>query len=477
MSLYSSLTQVLAPFAAKINGLLTGYDGTVYSTPGEAVRTQINDLHVLIGHVPGQAIQASAVAYNDSNVAAELTNVNGRLQQDEAALSDLDDQVTKDVVEGEVEVETTTTHDQSDNIFQTADGYINNYGVLVSTTSGVHKTFYFQTNVDCKIYVTGATGGSTYYIGIFNDEPFVQGNLAVRTGSTYQNCPTAENPLSVSAGQYIAVSRYNADPNFYFTLNVVTTTTEQREVPTIIGAIKTRITNTENDITDIETEISGIKSDIPWKYGIDHVLCIGDSLTYGSPADSSTMPYPVSQNYPYYLGRMLGLTGDITNAGVPNYGAKTYFHNKFGQYTLSDYNAFIIFLGTNSGLTDTLDTDVNPYTDYTDFADTDTGCYCRMIEEILAAKPNAIILLVNTWHNSSVQPVTRTTIDKIGTKYSLPVVETYTVMRYGVNPIYHGGVDNVHCSKAGYLALADLVIKKLSEWFAEDTSRANKGMS
>jgi hypothetical protein len=53
MSLYSSLTQVLAPFAAKINGLLTGWDGTKYSTPGEAVRTQINDLHVLIGDVPG----------------------------------------------------------------------------------------------------------------------------------------------------------------------------------------------------------------------------------------------------------------------------------------------------------------------------------------------------------------------------------------------------------------------------------------
>ena len=81
MSLYSSLTQVLAPFAARLNGLLTGYDGTVYSTPGEAVRTQINDLHVLIGDTPGTAIQASAVAYNDSNVAAELADVNGRLQQ------------------------------------------------------------------------------------------------------------------------------------------------------------------------------------------------------------------------------------------------------------------------------------------------------------------------------------------------------------------------------------------------------------
>lgn len=89
MSLYSSLTQVLAPFAARLNGLLTGYDGTVYSTPGEAVRTQINDLHVLIGDTPGTAIQASAVAYNDSNVAAELANVNGRLTQQAETIEDL----------------------------------------------------------------------------------------------------------------------------------------------------------------------------------------------------------------------------------------------------------------------------------------------------------------------------------------------------------------------------------------------------
>ena len=89
MSLYSSLTQVLAPFAAKINGLLTGWDGTKYSTPGEAVRQQIADLHVLIGDEPGKAIQASAVAYGDSDVGTELTNVNGRLAQQAETIEDL----------------------------------------------------------------------------------------------------------------------------------------------------------------------------------------------------------------------------------------------------------------------------------------------------------------------------------------------------------------------------------------------------
>lgn len=81
MSLYSALTQVLAPFAAKIKGIQTGYDGTEYNSPGEAVREQINDLHVLIGDTPGTAIQASAVAYGNSDVGTELDGVNGRLQR------------------------------------------------------------------------------------------------------------------------------------------------------------------------------------------------------------------------------------------------------------------------------------------------------------------------------------------------------------------------------------------------------------
>ena len=77
----AEVRELLAPISAALNGIKTGYDGTVYSTPGEAVREQINDLHVLIGDEPGTAIQASAVAYNNSNVAAELANVNGRLQE------------------------------------------------------------------------------------------------------------------------------------------------------------------------------------------------------------------------------------------------------------------------------------------------------------------------------------------------------------------------------------------------------------
>lgn len=70
------------PIQTALNGIKTGYDGTVYSTPGEALRTQINNLHVLIGDEPGVPINASAIGYGeDSNVADELTGLNGRLEE------------------------------------------------------------------------------------------------------------------------------------------------------------------------------------------------------------------------------------------------------------------------------------------------------------------------------------------------------------------------------------------------------------
>ncbi len=100
MSLYSSLTQVLAPFAAKINGLLTGYDGTKYATPGEAVRTQISDLHVLIGDEPGTAIQGEAISYDGTTSGLAATNVQAAIDENAANLSDTNerlDDVTEDL--------------------------------------------------------------------------------------------------------------------------------------------------------------------------------------------------------------------------------------------------------------------------------------------------------------------------------------------------------------------------------------------
>lgn len=82
MSLYESLSRVLAPFASRLNGLLTGYDGTTYSSPAEAVRTQISDLHVLIGDIQGDAkIAGSAVGYDGSESGLSATTMQGAVDE------------------------------------------------------------------------------------------------------------------------------------------------------------------------------------------------------------------------------------------------------------------------------------------------------------------------------------------------------------------------------------------------------------
>ena len=120
-----------------------------------------------------------------------------------------------------------------------------------------------------------------------------------------------------------------------------------------------------------------------WAYNLWKVLCIGDSLTSGAsygeawgekaPAGSS-----IDQNYPRILGRMLN--AEVTNGGVSGWSASDWYTNEVPKYNFANFDTFIIWLGTNNGLTDTLDADVNQYTDFNDFAETETGYYCKIID-------------------------------------------------------------------------------------------------
>lgn len=76
----AEVREITGPIAAAVDALKTGYDGTSYQTAAEAVRTQINDLHVLIGDEPGTTISADSVGYEDGSVADALDGLNGRLE-------------------------------------------------------------------------------------------------------------------------------------------------------------------------------------------------------------------------------------------------------------------------------------------------------------------------------------------------------------------------------------------------------------
>lgn len=160
MSLYSSLTQVLAPYAAKLNGLLTGWDGTTYSSPGEAVRQQIADLHVLIGDEPGTAIQGEAISYDGTTSgltattvqdaidesAAALSNTNERLAQQQTAISEVEEKVP--IVDAVAENYTYVKPDNWHNVETDTVGILNADGTVTEATNRYYTDYIAVTEGD-----------------------------------------------------------------------------------------------------------------------------------------------------------------------------------------------------------------------------------------------------------------------------------------------------------------------------------------
>lgn len=205
-------------------------------------------------------------------------------------------------------------------------------------------------------------------------------------------------------------------------------------------------------------------------------IAIGDSLTHGVVDGTTGASKNTDKNYPYFLSKMLGCT--IEKDGHPGIDASGYY-NKYGSTKdYSEYDFAIVFLGTNYGLTDTLDNDTNnaPY------ADTDTGCYCKLIEKIKTDNPNCKIILCQTYTtvgNENIKPVSP---KKVTNKVISQIAEKYNLISLDLdieplNLTFVDGVihqfDKTHLGVGGYLFLASEIAKKLSQQIIENLGFIN----
>jgi GDSL-like Lipase/Acylhydrolase family len=181
-------------------------------------------------------------------------------------------------------------------------------------------------------------------------------------------------------------------------------------------------------------------------------LCIGDSITRGGYYHNGYTGQPIDENYPYYLSQMTDWT--VTNAGHSGITTLGWYQDQSNNYDLVNQNAYVICLGTNGGLTDTLETDVDPYSVYTDYAATNTGAYCAIIEKIYENNPDALIYMVDINHSSGDLEVSKAVLAKIATKYDLPLVDK-SVLKDAT--VLHPS-NTVHFGKVGNLRLAELVL-------------------
>ena len=194
---------------------------------------------------------------------------------------------------------------------------------------------------------------------------------------------------------------------------------------------------------------------------ISNAICIGDSVTAGSGA-APTGEVARNYSYPTRLAKMTDWT--IENAGFGGITSLQWWQNKFVNYDYSQYQLAIIELGYNEGLTDTLETDCVG-NDYTTFADTNTGAYCKIIEGIKSINPNTLIVLVISSAMQS-SGSTYKVIGDIGKKYSLPVINLTDPTYIDLNvPEYHNGSDYVHFNALGYIVKAKYIHAGLTDYF------------
>lgn len=187
------------------------------------------------------------------------------------------------------------------------------------------------------------------------------------------------------------------------------------------------------------------------------IIAIGDSLTKGSYTGYDIHE---TQSYPSFLAEMMGV--NVENAGMGGWSTLQWWQGDAGTqkgfpyYNYTEYNAAVICLGTNGGLTDTLDVDVDPYNDYNDYANTNTGAYCKIIEGMLDQNSGLQIVLCTIWATGADLDVTNSVIRKIAAKYNLSIVDL-TLEFLTSYSVFHAVQSNIHLGRIGYARMADLI--------------------
>lgn len=231
------------------------------------------------------------------------------------------------------------------------------------------------------------------------------------------------------------------------------------------------IITTETHSVVLEELTDNPAQNIEYPQFFDNILCIGDSLTVGYNGSGDT---PLVKNYPHFLEKLTDANTTLKAHG--GWTAKQIWDGEISTATdLANYDCAIIFLGTNGGLTDTVSADCN--TDYTQNADTNTGCYGKIIGKIKATAPNCKIFCVAGVNDyvrraSTMNPAVRA----LAEFYSVGLIDVENCImsdsgsgtsaeRYLYRP-----VDGIHYNALGYMTLANMFYDAMSTFMDEHRS-------
>lgn len=211
-----------------------------------------------------------------------------------------------------------------------------------------------------------------------------------------------------------------------------------------------------NYIDKLIANISEVTASILSAFG--NITCIGDSLTWSQVYTSASASRQAFNPYPKVIENLTGVT--TTNLATAGDSASDWWSEYENQIIQKDGQITLIYLGTNGGLNDTMDVDMVG-DDYSAWADTNTGCYGKIIAKSLAIGSRVVLIKVHS--SSGNVATTNSVIEKMANRFNVPFIENDFLS--GV--IYHSYPDNsgtngTHYNDIGYTVFARQVIDKIS---------------
>ena len=201
----------------------------------------------------------------------------------------------------------------------------------------------------------------------------------------------------------------------------------------------------------------------------DNLTCIGDSLTYSEVFTGATAHRQAKRTYPDVLAALSGNTAE--NLGLMGDSASDWWGHKSSEIVAKTNQLFIVYLGTNGGLTDTIDTDC-PGTNIANFASNNTGCYGKILQTISNLGDRAVLVHIYGGGGDSGVDGTNAVIDKFGLKYGFAVLKNEKLL----DECYHiypdrTGMNNLHYNDLGYAVFAGRMIAQINALEPTDAAK------
>lgn len=233
----------------------------------------------------------------------------------------------------------------------------------------------------------------------------------------------------------------------------------------LVSKIKNKVDELSEKVSYI-IDSSDNTTDIIGMY--DKVICFGDSLTfsqvYYGPGNSDQRQ--AFSTYPQILAKLCGIESE--QYAVPGDTPKSWWERYYNT-AFDDNGLYIVFLGTNGGLTDTIATDC-PGTDISNYADTATGYYGRILQSIANTGNYAVLIKIFGGGGES-KETTNSVIEQFGTRYNFPVIDVESTERTDRNYHYYpdkSGYNALHFNDLGYAWLANTVKQRINNLTTDD---------